>query len=276
MDQIKIGKYIARKRKEKGLTQTRVAEVLLVTDRAVSRWENGKNLPDMELIPQLCNLYGISLNEFFSGEDIKGKSVWYNTLFNNDNSPLICLIIMVFLMFFTTPIAKEKQCINRFARFDNNTTKRQVETTIGKSEIVSDMLPYVKYSCGSNEILLYFDGNEDSSQLFSIILRRNGVISDTIIIPFLDGTYTFTEGSDVAITFEKGTYHFNGDFTFLGLDKIYSGGKCSFIIEETKPENGGYLYKMHLKDKYPLLIGCKTNDSVIIYNDGHEYLFEKQ
>lgn len=274
MDQVKIGKYIARKRKEKGLTQTRVAEVLLVTDRAVSRWENGKNLPDMDLIPQLCDLYDITIDEFFSGEDIIEKETYKNKL-NNDNASLMCLVFMVLLMFFTLPIANENHYVNKFSRFDHDTIWHQVETTMGKSGVVSTMVSFLKYNYGSKEVYLYFDGKEPESSLNSIIVRNNGLLSDTIILPFLDGTYTYTGEDDITITFENGTYQFNGDITTLGLDDMYSSGKCSFKIKEIVPDDDHYLYKIYLKDSYPLLIGYKTNNRFIIYNNDQEYLFKK-
>lgn len=70
MDQLKIGKFIAACRKEQGLTQAVLAEDLGVSDRAVSKWENGKNMPDVSIIPDLCALLKIDLNELFVGERI--------------------------------------------------------------------------------------------------------------------------------------------------------------------------------------------------------------
>ena len=59
MDQIKIGKLIAKKRKEHNLTQEMLAEKLGITDRAVSKWETGKSLPDASIMLELCGLLGI-------------------------------------------------------------------------------------------------------------------------------------------------------------------------------------------------------------------------
>lgn len=70
MDQVKIGHFIAQCRKEKNLTQAQLAEQLNLTDRAVSKWETGKGLPDASVMPELCGLLGISINELFSGEQI--------------------------------------------------------------------------------------------------------------------------------------------------------------------------------------------------------------
>lgn len=82
MNQEKIGNYILKKRKEKKLTQEQLAEKLGVTDRAVSNWENGKNMPDLSLFKPLCAELDISINELMSGEEIDNKH-YINTLEEN-------------------------------------------------------------------------------------------------------------------------------------------------------------------------------------------------
>ena len=68
MDQIKIGKFIAECRKKNNLTQMQLAEKLNITDRAVSKWENGKAMPVSSIMLDLCNELKISVNELLSGE----------------------------------------------------------------------------------------------------------------------------------------------------------------------------------------------------------------
>ena len=68
MDQAKIGKFISKKRKEHGLTQMQLAEKLGITDRAVSKWETGKSLPDASIMLELCSLLGITVNDLLNGE----------------------------------------------------------------------------------------------------------------------------------------------------------------------------------------------------------------
>lgn len=70
MDQKRIGLFIARCRKEKRLTQMQLAELLEVTNQAVSKWENSRGMPDVSLLQPLCDALDISLNELFSGEHI--------------------------------------------------------------------------------------------------------------------------------------------------------------------------------------------------------------
>ena len=78
MDQIKIGKFIAECRKKNNLTQMQLAEKLNITDRAISKWENGKSMPDSSIMLELCNELKISVNELLSGEMIEMKD--YNQI----------------------------------------------------------------------------------------------------------------------------------------------------------------------------------------------------
>ena len=71
MDQIKIGKFIAECRKKNNLTQMQLAEKLNITDRAISKWENGKAMPDSSIMLDLCDELKISVNELLSGEMIE-------------------------------------------------------------------------------------------------------------------------------------------------------------------------------------------------------------
>ncbi len=71
MNQIKIGKFIAKCRKKNNLTQMQLAEKLNITDRAISKWENGKGMPDSSIMLDLCNELKISVNELLCGELIE-------------------------------------------------------------------------------------------------------------------------------------------------------------------------------------------------------------
>ena len=81
MNQVKIGKFIAERRKLKGLTQSQLAEKLNITDRAVSKWETGKSMPDSSVMLDLCNELEISVNDLLSGEKIDME--------NNKNEQLL-------------------------------------------------------------------------------------------------------------------------------------------------------------------------------------------
>ena len=73
MDQVKVGKFIAEQRKKKNLTQMQLAEKLYLTDRAISKWECGKSLPDASIMLDLCEILEISVNELLTGEELEMK-----------------------------------------------------------------------------------------------------------------------------------------------------------------------------------------------------------
>ena len=68
MDYSKIGAFIANQRKAKKWTQAKLAEKLFVSEKTVSKWENGKGIPDTSTLPKLCEVLGVGLNELLSGE----------------------------------------------------------------------------------------------------------------------------------------------------------------------------------------------------------------
>lgn len=68
MDQLKIGRFIAQCRKGRGLTQLQLADKLNITDRAISKWETGKAMPDSSIMLELCHVLHITVNDLLSGE----------------------------------------------------------------------------------------------------------------------------------------------------------------------------------------------------------------
>lgn len=69
MDQIKIGEYIARKRKEQELTQMQFAELVGVSNKTISKWETGLRMPDVAILQNVCDVLGVTVNELLAGED---------------------------------------------------------------------------------------------------------------------------------------------------------------------------------------------------------------
>ena len=70
MDQLKIGRFIAEMRKEQGMTQARMADMLDISDRTVSKWERGRGLPEVSLMLPLCECLGITVNDLLTGERV--------------------------------------------------------------------------------------------------------------------------------------------------------------------------------------------------------------
>ena len=136
MNQIKIGKFIAECRKKNNLTQMELAEKLNITDRAISKWENGKAMPDSSIMIDLCNELKISVNELLSGGMIEmnnyDKRAEENLLKLNKSNEhktkmllqsgivillLVLIIIVIGLYTFTRQISK--------SNLDNTLTNAQ-------------------------------------------------------------------------------------------------------------------------------------------------------
>ena len=106
MNQIKIGKFIAKIRKDKNLTQKQLAEKLGITDRAISKWENGKSMPDLSLLKPICDILDISVNELLSGEYIEKKEENLEDNFvkainySNKKNKIYEIVFLLFILFF--------------------------------------------------------------------------------------------------------------------------------------------------------------------------------
>ena len=87
MDQVKIGMFISMCRKKQNLTQAELAEKLGITDRAISKWETGRSLPDASLMLDLCDILNISVNDLLSGEKVKMNEI------NNKQEQMILEIV---------------------------------------------------------------------------------------------------------------------------------------------------------------------------------------
>ena len=111
MNQVRIGKFIAKCRKEKNMTQSELAEKLGVTDKSIGNWENARCMPDLSLFKPLCDELGITINELLSGEKIsKDKyqekfeenivnTINYSTKKINNYSNVIGLLLVIFGLF---------------------------------------------------------------------------------------------------------------------------------------------------------------------------------
>ena len=113
MNQEKIGKFILKLRKEKNMTQQELADKIGVTDRAISKWENGRGMPDLSLMKPLCEELGITINELISGEKLdkkeykeKSEENIINTISYSDNKikktktlfkAIVSILIIIFV-----------------------------------------------------------------------------------------------------------------------------------------------------------------------------------
>lgn len=148
MNQERIGKFIATLRKEKKLTQEQLAEKLGVASKSISRWENGKYMPDLSLLKPLSEILGVTINELMSGERIDEKNYQeqfeenvVNAISDVDNSNkvwnlityviygIIALIVILFIgnIIFTSVEFTQKYDANnmKFEKYEENSNNKQ-------------------------------------------------------------------------------------------------------------------------------------------------------
>lgn len=106
MNQIKIGKFIAECRRKKNLTQAQLAEKLNITDRAVSKWETGKSMPDSSIMLELSEILGITVNELLSGEEVDMESYEQKASENLIALGIIFLLAVPFLFIINVILSK--------------------------------------------------------------------------------------------------------------------------------------------------------------------------
>lgn len=133
MNQQEIGRFILQMRKEKEMTQKQLAEKIGVSDKAVSRWETGKGLPDTSIMPQLCSVLDININELLSGERLSDGT--YNGKAEEN---------MVYLM----KVSEDKKKNERFAILG---------TILGMMVIVFIVLCMIFFSGGMSMIVNFID-----------------------------------------------------------------------------------------------------------------------
>ena len=145
MNQEKIGNFIKEKRKEHNLTQEDLAAQLGVSNRTISKWENGHGMPDYSMILEVCNRLDISINELLSGEEIKEenyqtmleenmlKTIDYNNKKRNKKNRKIALIIVILLVLISyigyRIILIDKYTNINKVRVTSNTTTNKLELT---------------------------------------------------------------------------------------------------------------------------------------------------
>lgn len=110
MDQKKFGLFLKKLRKEKSMTQEQLAEILGVTNRSISRWENGFSMPDFDLVIELAEYYGVSIDELLEGErrtDMTNKQETETMLKAADyaNAEKMILVKRLNLLFITAVLA---------------------------------------------------------------------------------------------------------------------------------------------------------------------------
>ena len=254
MDLIKIGKYIAFKRKEQGLTQKQLAEKLNMSDKSVSKWERGICLPDVTVYLELCKILGISINEFLAGEDIPKETIEQKAEENiiqitKDNKnkqkylkKIIRLLIVILVVFiFITSIFIYKKLTQ---------PQNYIEPYLEKS---TEMQTANMLSSHPGNILLFHYNSKKDFDLLTMYLtqyQKGKKISDKEICTFYNNPSKGTNTGNIALVvdyeastlkiidaFEDG-YYVAKDISFLENISHYDVWDYNQIEEKTSIKYG--------------------------------------
>lgn len=231
MDLIKIGKYIAFKRKEQGLTQKQLAEKLNMSDKSVSKWERGICLPDVSVYLELCKILDISINEFLAGEDIPKETIEQKAEENiiqitkdNKNKQkylkkiIKLLIVMLVVFIFITSIFIYKKLTQ---------PQNYIEPYLEKS---TEMQTANMLSNHPGDILLFHYNSKkdfDSLTMYLTQYQKGKKISDKEICTFYNNPSKGTNTGNIALVvdYEASTLKIIDDFE----DGYYVAEGISFL-----------------------------------------------
>lgn len=207
MDLIKIGKYIAVKRKALGLTQKQLAEKLNMSDKSVSKWERGICLPDVTVYLELCKILGISINEFLAGEDIPKETIEQKAEENiiqitkdNKNKQkylkkiIRLLIVMLVVFIFITSIFIYKKLTQ---------PQNYIEPYLEKS---TEMQTANMLSNHPGDILLFHYNSKkdfDSLTMYLTQYQKGKKISDKEICTFYNNPSKGTNTGNIALVVDR-------------------------------------------------------------------------
>lgn len=156
MDQIKIGKFIAELRKEKGYTQESLGQRLGVTNKTVSRWENGNYMPDVETLVLLSKEFGVSINELISGERLASEQFQQAA----DDNLAAALQSSTFTL-------NEK-----IAFFKKKWKKEHISTFVLSTLVWLAVLAVLKWRCDAEPALLGAIGGMNAMLLYGLLRNR--------------------------------------------------------------------------------------------------------
>lgn len=254
MDLIKVGKLIAKLRKEKGMTQDELADKFEITGKSVSKWERGINAPDISILKSLSEELGISIEELLSGElntgdnlnngDIMIDSIkYYNNLIKHKNSIkvlfLIIILVFVFSLVFT---------INNYNKFSI-------------------------YSIISDDSRMTLDGYIIFNQSEKIM-----VLNDIAFTSGTEGTQNDLKAKNVNLKLMSGNkvifyIYSKNDFGFEYLSFILS--TISANVTDKNDNNQSIISKKDLKNMYLVIeyddIYEKTNDIKLKIKTNQEF-----
>lgn len=225
MDQEKIGKLIKELRTKSNLTQKEFADKYKVTYQAVSKWENGKNLPDTLLLKEICNDYNINIDDILDGNAITKKK--------NNYLLLIPLILIAAIIAIIQINHKEEF---EFKTISSNCTDFKLSGSIAYNEKKSVIyISNIEY-CGNNE-------NEVYKSIISKLYEKNNNLESII------GTCNHKDNTNITLKEYLKDVSFNVSNDKQRLCKNYSNDNLYLEIEATTKEDKVITFSVPLSIK---------------------------
>lgn len=158
MDQVKFGKFLAALRKQSGITQEALGEKLGVSNKTVSRWENGRNLPDIEMLPILADMFHVSVDELLAGEktadgsragettaaapeassfSFEERKAFFKKKWRREHVPLFAILAVILIAAIVLPLAFHKPWLVGFV----------------------PLIAFVEYGYQNNRMMIYVENN---------------------------------------------------------------------------------------------------------------------
>lgn len=208
MDQKKIGKYIANKRRTKNLTQAQLAELLGIGPKSVSKWERGVCLPDVSKYQELCDILEVSLNELFAGEDLSLDEI----VLKSENT----------LKEISVSVKKEKR-------------KLKVAILIICLLLVVGIVINFEFTPGAG-----FKASEEALQLYEMSLTEEGTYQ--YILDQIDKEYNVVNTEEIAqtiiITVDARNYNIENDQYYSALLIATTGPEIESVIWKSLEQSG--------------------------------------
>lgn len=211
MNTQKVGKFIHEERKKMNLTQKQLADMLNITDKAVSRWETGKGYPDIEMLVKLSDTFNVSVNELLNGERIAQKNIskiadeqivtaYKKEKNTKKKSKIIISIILVlsiiFCYIFSTIISKNLKR-NEETIFSNTNSTNFIELVFELENILNDKHNlqlydvFVEVICSNYQVII---DKENNVELFEIrLVDLHNRIEYDISFDFQNNKWIITE-----------------------------------------------------------------------------------
>lgn len=226
MDQEKFGNFIKEIRKKNNLTQKQLADKYNVTYQAVSKWENGKNMPDTSLIKQMSIDFNVSLEEMFDGELKKKKSNWKNLIL------IIFFLIVILVIMLLIIISQNNDSDFKFKTLSSNCDNFNISGNIAYNDKKSSIyITNIKY-CGGND-------TEKYKEIECILYESNNDIEKKI------SSYSYTEEENITLEDFLQTVTLSVD-NYKKTCKEYSENSLYLLINAKNSNNKITSYKIPL------------------------------